>query len=431
MPSQGFPPFVPAASVAAGGRAFRRSAILVPFLLGAIVLDLPPVVSWGATGHEVVANVAWRLLSNETRNSIELILGTTTVTLPEATLSSSACPDCSPLALVADWADQARYTSEYHWTAPLHYIDIRDDLIDGACPAGSSNEATRSPLCTFNYTRDCVNDFCVAGAIANYTRQLHPSSGKAPPPPKGDNENDDNNSPAAAVALKFVVHFVGDIHQPLHCSRTTDRGGNSIDVHWEFPSVDAAAAEARLPPPPPPVVWVESFHLRNRFYRKVPQRRAATVTVMHPNPLSRRRHYHGSVDNLHAVWDDGLIEAVLSDDFGTSRTALEDWLVEYVGKTAANVNRTHWNAWVACANGANLECTAQWAQESWDDALRWAYRDSTNDEVCNGETLSREYYRSRLPVVYERLAVAGVRLAATLTKALPASAAATMDLDQP
>ena len=228
MPIQEYPPF--AAPASAGAQSSFRLAIVL--LLLCAIIDPPPVAGWGATGHEVVANVAWRLLSNDTRASIERILGPT---IQEATSSSSSsCPDCSPLALVADWADQARYTTAYHWTAPLHYIDVRDNLIEGGCPAGAIDDATRSPLCAFNYTRDCTDDFCVAGAIANYTRQLHPSKIHGPADDGG-----------AKVALKFVVHFVGDIHQPLHCSRTSDRGGNSIDVHWEF-SGDEAAAAAEL-----------------------------------------------------------------------------------------------------------------------------------------------------------------------------------------
>jgi hypothetical protein len=68
-------------------------------------------------------------------------------------------------------------------SAQLHYIDTPDKA------------------CTFVYTRDCVDDACVAGAIANYTDRLKDTS-----LPKAQR----------AEALKFIVHFVGDIHQPLH-----------------------------------------------------------------------------------------------------------------------------------------------------------------------------------------------------------------------
>ena len=58
----------------------------------------------------------------------------------------------------------------------------------------------------------------------NYTKQLyhgHPSS-------TDHTHTQRKISPSPC----FLVHFMGDVHQPLHCSRTTDRGGNNIHVHY-------------------------------------------------------------------------------------------------------------------------------------------------------------------------------------------------------
>jgi hypothetical protein len=111
---------------------------------------------WGTVGHEIVANLAYHRLTNETKQAVLEILG-----------PSNDTDAGSPLAAVADWADQVRY--HYHWSAPLHYIDIPDESMDGGCPSITPNETS---ACHFIYKRDCVNDVCVAGAILNYTAQL-------------------------------------------------------------------------------------------------------------------------------------------------------------------------------------------------------------------------------------------------------------------
>ena len=46
-----------------------------------------------------------------------------------------------------------------------------------------------------------------------------------------NNANDDIDAQEQKVALMFVTHFIGDIHQPLHVSRSSDKGGNTIPVH--------------------------------------------------------------------------------------------------------------------------------------------------------------------------------------------------------
>jgi hypothetical protein len=115
------------------------------------------VAGWGTLGHEIVANLAWSRLSKQTRETVEHILGNVNGT-DEAG---------SPLAAVADWADRVRHYKP--WSAPLHYIDVRDALFDGGC---HFNSDVGKQICEFDYDRDCPNDVCVAGAIMNYTTQL-------------------------------------------------------------------------------------------------------------------------------------------------------------------------------------------------------------------------------------------------------------------
>ena len=103
--------------------------------------------------------------------------------------------DGASLADVSDWADQVRHQRPE--TAPLHYVNI--------------------PLAADDYdpARDCPGGACVIAAIEADRLTLADTS--AP----GD---------ARAEALRFLVHLVADLHQPLHVSNDDDRGGNERRV---------------------------------------------------------------------------------------------------------------------------------------------------------------------------------------------------------
>lgn len=343
------------------------------------------VHAWGKTGHEIVGNLAWTLLSPPTQDAVASILNET----PSS--NDKYCDEyCSPLADVADWADAVRYTQAYHWSGPLHYIDVQDETISGGCPA-NVNATNTDRRCHFDYARDCVDDFCVAGAIVNYTSQLLQLA-EAP-----DHRSSASRKSAAALknstrkSLMFLIHFVGDCHQPLHVSRATDRGGNSIHVKAEFLNQSA-------------IMDLDSS--RGRGYSAKRRRRR----------LRRAGHHHPL--NLHAVWDDSIIETTLALDYNNSRNALELSLMNLIWQTRT-FSPSQWNSeWLHCADGGRVECTTEWGQESWNRAVRYAYRNVDGTDIVNGTVLTRDYYRTRLGIVRERLAVAGVRLASTLELAM-------------
>ena len=81
----------------------------------------------------------------------------------------------------------------------LHYIDAEDS------PPGE---------CDVEFNRDCGDSGCVVSAIVNYTKIVTDQS-------SADDERRD--------AMRFIIHFVGDIHQPLHVENI-ERGGNGINV---------------------------------------------------------------------------------------------------------------------------------------------------------------------------------------------------------
>lgn len=103
---------------------------------------------------------------------------------------------------MSTWADSFRYTSDGRWSAPLHFIDADDNPPE---------------QCNVQYDRDCHDDACVVGAIVNYTSILL----------QGQGSKEDQSD-----ALKFVIHFVGDVHQPLHDEKL-EVGGNDINITWD------------------------------------------------------------------------------------------------------------------------------------------------------------------------------------------------------
>ena len=112
--------------------------------------------------------------------------------------------------------------------------------------------------------------------------------------------------------------FVGDIHQPLHSSRVSDKGGNDYHVKFDFPM-------------------------------KV------------PHVLRNGSHHHNKW-NLHSVWDTGIIELALSRDYGGSREAFEMELIQ----ASKSMNYTDDVArWLKCADGRDKQCTIEWGEESF------------------------------------------------------------------
>ncbi|EFX03737.1 nuclease s1 [Grosmannia clavigera kw1407] len=153
--------------------------------------------AWGSLGHATVAYVAQDFVTADTKAWAQGVLSDTST---------------SYLASIASWADSYRATAAGKWSAPFHFIDAEDS------PPSS---------CGVNYDRDCGSTGCSISAIANYTRRVSSSSLSA--------ANVDQ-------ALKFLVHLVGDITQPLH-DESLERGGNEITTTFDGYSSDNLHAD--------------------------------------------------------------------------------------------------------------------------------------------------------------------------------------------
>lgn len=147
-------------------------------IVATVAALLPPVTyAWGEQGHKIIADLAEGKLTPVTLKEVKRLLSLE----PGATLAS-----------ISTWADEHRNPA----TAPWHYVNF---------PKGT---------CTYDASRDCPNGQCVVAAIERQTEIL---ASNAPDEKK-------------LVALKYVVHLIGDVHQPLHAGYKEDRGGNTYQL---------------------------------------------------------------------------------------------------------------------------------------------------------------------------------------------------------
>lgn len=156
------------------------------FSLFTATLLLPaPARCWWETGHRVVARLAAAHLTPPARTRIARILNV--ADSPEAVADA--------LAVASTWADETKAATK---TGAWHFIDLA--LQDSRA----------------NIPERCPHDDCVTARIHSFAMQL-----AAPTP---------STSASQLDALRYVVHLVGDLHQPLHAVSDADLGGNCEHV---------------------------------------------------------------------------------------------------------------------------------------------------------------------------------------------------------
>jgi hypothetical protein len=136
--------------------------------------------AWGREGHRIVALIAADRLTPAARAEVAGLLGSDARGAMET---------------ASTWADEIREARPE--TSRWHYVDIE--------VSAKGYEAAR----------DCPGGDCVVAQILKDERLL--ADRRLP-------------KPARAEALRFLIHFIGDLHQPLHCADHHDRGGNSVPV---------------------------------------------------------------------------------------------------------------------------------------------------------------------------------------------------------
>lgn len=140
--------------------------------------------AWGVLGHRTIARIAENHLTPKARREIATLLAGET------------------LPLVSTFPDEIRPYPTFKYTAPWHYLDT----------------TPRLPYAQYVATIDTMKQPNAYLAIQQMQRQLQ-----------------DRGQPAAdrLFALKFLVHLVGDVHQPMHAGHADDQGGNKVLVKFQ------------------------------------------------------------------------------------------------------------------------------------------------------------------------------------------------------
>lgn len=157
----------------------KRTVLFVCLLATAVVFSNTKPPFWGATGHRATGEVAAKYVKMSTAKKINELL------------------DGHGLAEVATFGDDIKSDSRYRKYSAWHYVNLDDDKKYGdESPSPSGDIITGIDTCLV---------VLKSKTASKEDKQFY---------------------------LKLLVHFVGDLHQPLHVSREEDLGGNKINVTW-------------------------------------------------------------------------------------------------------------------------------------------------------------------------------------------------------
>src|SRR5229473_6064132 len=154
----------------------------------------PPAYAWGCKGHQTVALIAEKHLTPEAAQMVQTLLSASPIDPKLKRYCGDSVRDA--MADAATWPDDVRNEKK---NGPWHYIDI---------PRGTP----RGPLDPF-----CGDAGCVTKVIAEQFAVLKDKKAEAA---------------KRADALRYLIHFVGDLHQPLHAVTNADAGGNCVPVKY-------------------------------------------------------------------------------------------------------------------------------------------------------------------------------------------------------
>jgi len=157
---------------------FKKVAVVI-----AIALVPFTASAWGVLGHRIVGEVADHYINAKTRKAIQQILGN------------------ESMAMTANWADFIKSDTSYNYLSNWHYVNLPVNL--------SKTDA-------FSFL-----DNDPAANIYNKTNEMIAVL-----------KNNASTAEQKKLALRMIIHLVGDLHQPMHTARKEDLGGNRVFVTW-------------------------------------------------------------------------------------------------------------------------------------------------------------------------------------------------------
>lgn len=314
--------------------SFLPLAIALLGLLCVATVAAPAAHAWGCKGHQTVALIAEKYLTPEARQFVETLLKENPIDPKLNRYCGGAVRDA--MADAATWADDVRGERK---NGPWHYIDI---------PRGTQHGALE-PF--------CGSAGCVTKAITEQLAILK-----------------DKNADAAkrADALRYVIHFVGDLHQPLHTITNADEGGNCVPL---------------------------------KYFRRNP-----------------REHNHSFSPNLHSIWDtaiperdaEGADSAEYADTLDTLYAAdIESWQ-----KAGIHVDDWVWEGFDVAEGVVYGSLTPKIAIEPNVAVHSCSDDNNIGERLLHQNIVAGEAYQEKAaPVAEKRIAEGGVRLAMILNDA--------------
>jgi hypothetical protein len=185
----------------------KRVRNILPKVVATLLLLTlaPSTFAWGPTGHRVVAEIAQRHLTPTAQTKVSRLL------------------DGRTLADVANWPDELRSDPRFDKYRPLHFATVKDGI-------ASYRYSDKAPCGDVVAAIEAFSAFLRTGS----RERLYAVKALTD---KSDGTGQDACNPqetepiSRVAALSFLVHLMGDLHQPLHVGGT-DQGGNLVSVSW-------------------------------------------------------------------------------------------------------------------------------------------------------------------------------------------------------
>ena len=262
--------------------------------------------AWGREGHFITTRIAHSLLTEYGQNLITNLLADGVNPIDQVICEASV------------WADHVSDSRQYRWSKNLHYINIPDGLCDG-----------------FRYDRECSSN-CTVSAIVKFAQIVETVTY-----PRSERID----------SLRFLIHLIADLYQPLHVSFARDKGGSLLKV--------------------------------------VP-----------PTTLKRDRHGNPVANiSLHSAWDTDIIQYMMQKG-KIDWKQLADKMINSTSDAAiSGMPDDELPFLVSVANNsANITCSAGYVHE-------------TGLWINTGDHISTDYYDRAASIVYDQLTQAGLHIA--------------------
>lgn len=171
------------------------------FRLFALLLILLPqaLLAWGANGHRIVGQICYDNLSSSAQARVNAALGD------------------NYLAQVSTWPDYIKAEKGWDFTKPWHYMTIQPDLTVGDVNAQNSAKPKVDDV------REGIE--LMIGILKGDKAARDKMTALMK-----ENKVEPLAGSLDATALAFLIHFIGDVHQPMHVGKNRDSGGNKISV---------------------------------------------------------------------------------------------------------------------------------------------------------------------------------------------------------